>query len=269
MHMTARRGEDRRGIEGSPSDSCKRADAHEAFPPTRRRAVVGGAVSYAILGLIAGCDAGAHGYQLKLDCDSRYRELWTFSFGQLYRILDRLEREGLISGTAHVQATRPTRRVYRITPSGRQALDQWLSLPPSDEIPSLPDELSVRLLFLSHRREEAAAVIQNQRATDRNLLARLTRRRSLLEKSRDTSLMERLLLLQGDMRLRAEMAWLDLVEQALVQREDADAAAQEPEPVPRESKPSVDRDNGRLAATAPNLQRRTTATSVTHGSPRR
>jgi hypothetical protein len=49
-----------------------------------------------------------------------------------------------------------------------------LSLPPSDEIPSLPDELSVRLLFLSHRREEAAAVIQNQRATDRNLLARLT-----------------------------------------------------------------------------------------------
>jgi DNA-binding PadR family transcriptional regulator len=208
-----------------PHEHETRAAACRTMRPARRRIGAGGAIQYAILGLISACESGGHGYQLKLDFDARYGDFWSLNFGQLYRTLDRLEGTGLIEGTEQAQTNRPTRKVYRITASGRRAIDDWLLVPPNDEPHAPRDDLSVRLLCLSDRQTEAGAIIQNQRAMDLKYLARLARRRSLLEKSGNATLVERLLLLQADMRLQADMAWLDLVEQALAKCEDVDAAA--------------------------------------------
>ena len=181
--------------------------------------MAGDAVQYAILGLISGRSAGAHGYQLKIEFDALYGDFWSLNYGQLYRILDRLERAGFIEGTEHIQSGRPTRRVYRITTNGQQTLDDWLILPPNDEPRPLRDELSVKLLFLTDaRRKETLNLVRRQRSLYLHHLARLTKRRSVLEESGQDMFVTRLLLLQADMRVRSDLAWLDLVEQELHQR---------------------------------------------------
>jgi DNA-binding PadR family transcriptional regulator len=177
------------------------------------------AVHYALLGLISGRPEGAHGYQLKTEFDALYGEFWSLNYGQLYRTLDRLERSGLIEGSDEVQSRRPNRRIYRITSSGRQTLDDWLLLPPTDDPRPLRDDLSVKLLFLTEpRREETLTLIRSQRAIYLQHLARVTKRRSMLEERGDDLFVTNLLLLQADMRVRTDLAWLDLVEKELLQR---------------------------------------------------
>ena len=181
------------------------------------------AVQYAILGLIAARADGRHGYQLKVEFDALYGDFWSLNYGQLYRTLDRLERAGLIEGTEQIQSGRPSRKVYRITTSGRQNLDDWLLLPPSYEPRPLRDELSVKLLFLTDaKRSETLALVRSQRALYLQHLARLTKRRSVLEEGAQADLfVTGLLLVQADMRIRADLGWLDLVEKELLQRSDA------------------------------------------------
>ena len=179
------------------------------------------AVQYTLLGLISARPEGAHGYQLKIEFDALYGDFWSLNYGQLYRTLDRLERGGLVQCTEEVQSGRPSRKVYRITASGQQSLDDWLLLPPTDEPRPLRDDLSVKLLFLTEsRRQETLALVRSQRAIYLHHLARLTKRRTVLEESAQDMFVTRLLLLQADMRVRADLAWLDLVEKELLQRTD-------------------------------------------------
>src|SRR5439155_22348394 len=176
-------------------------------------------VQYALLGLISGRPEGAHGYQLKIEFDALYGDFWSLNYGQLYRTLDRLERAGLVQCTEEVQSGRPSRKVYRITASGQQSLDDWLLLPPTDEPRPLRDDLSVKLLFLTEsRRQETLALVRSQRAIYLHHLARLTKRRTVPEESGQDMFVTRLLLLQAAMRVRTDLAWLDLVEKELLQR---------------------------------------------------
>jgi len=187
-------------------------------------------VQYALLGLISARPEGTHGYQLKIEFEALYGDFWSLNYGQLYRTLDRLERAGLIQCTEEVQSGRPSRKVYRITASGRHNLDDWLLLPPTDEPRPLRDDLSVKLLFLTEaRREEIVALVRSQRAIYLHHLARLTKRRTLLEESGQDMFVTRLLLLQADMRVRTDLAWLDLVEKELLQRIEVKKA---PRPTP-------------------------------------
>ena len=191
-------------------------------------------VQYAVLGLISARTQGAHGYQLKTEFDALYGDFWSLNYGQLYRTLDRLERAGLIEGTEHFQSGRPSRKVYRITASGRQSLDDWLLLPPTYEPRPMRDDLSVKLLFLTDAKHaETLALIRSQRAIYLQHLARLTKRRSVLEEAgQDESFVTRLLLVQADMRVRADLAWLDLVEAELLQRSGKLGSSSHP-PLPR------------------------------------
>src|SRR5262245_27366285 len=170
---------------------------------TRRRVRARDPMHYTVLGLIQASTGGVHGYDLKRRFDALYREIWTLTFGQRYRILARLEAEGLIRGTVEVQGRRPTRTIYTVTPRGYQSVEEWLLLKPRSEPSSPRDELSVRLLFLLDRRQQACDVIQAQRATESKNLERLARRRAVLEEQGDTALAQRLLLLQIDMLVQA------------------------------------------------------------------
>lgn len=173
------------------------------------------AVQYAILGLISSRAEGAHGYQLKVEFDALYGDFWSLNYGQLYRTLERLERAGHVGATELIQSGRPSRKVYRITSRGRQNLDDWLLAPPTYEPRPMRDELSVKLLFLTDdKRSETVALVRSQRAVYLHQLSRLTKRRTALEQG-EGAFVTRLLLLQADMRVRADLAWLDLVEKEL------------------------------------------------------
>lgn len=174
------------------------------------------AVQYAVLGLISARSDGIHGYQLKSEFDALYGEFWELNYGQMYRTLDRLERAGFIEGFDQLQTGRPNRKVFKITARGQRNLDRWLVHPPSEEPRPLRDELSVKLLFLTEQRvEETLALIRSQRALYLQHLARLTKRRSKLS---DELFVTHLLLRQADMRVRSDLAWLDLVEEEIRKR---------------------------------------------------
>jgi len=72
----------------------------------------------------------AHGYELKSQLERIFGDAYPPpNIGQIYLTLQRLEKAGLVSGTDVVQAGRPNKRTYELTPAGREAVEAWLAEP--------------------------------------------------------------------------------------------------------------------------------------------
>jgi len=64
-----------------------------------------------------------YGYEIEKVIKERNIREWTeIAFSSIYYVLKRLEERGLITSSTEAAAGRPTRRVYTITHSGRDAL---------------------------------------------------------------------------------------------------------------------------------------------------
>jgi PadR family transcriptional regulator AphA len=100
------------------------------------------AVTPVILGLLS--HGPRSGYEIKAVVDRSTRFFWAASYGQIYPELRRLEREGLIEGK-DAPSGRRARRVYRLTPAGRDELEAWL-LGPETTV-EMRDESLLRLFF--------------------------------------------------------------------------------------------------------------------------
>jgi DNA-binding PadR family transcriptional regulator len=83
-----------------------------------------GTTSYVILGMLR--KGARSGYEIKAKADISTRFFWAISYGQIYPELKRLEQAGLIEGEADPDSSRQ-RRSYAITPTGEQALHEWLT----------------------------------------------------------------------------------------------------------------------------------------------
>ena len=176
-----------------------------------------GNLQYAVLGVVAGREDGLHGYQLKSELDVLCDDFWEVNFGRIYRALDELERNGDVLAERHEQSDRPNRKVYRITERGLQTLDDWLLLPLSDSPQPLRDELSLKLLFLRDRdRDAVAEMITRQRSIYLTRVARVAKRRTRLEKNGFDMKITALVIEGAEMRIRAELAWLDHIERSVV-----------------------------------------------------
>jgi DNA-binding PadR family transcriptional regulator len=66
------------------------------------------------------------GYEIKSIVDHSTRFFWAASYGQIYPELKRLEDAGLVKGESVPEDGR-RRRAYSLTPSGRRALEDWLT----------------------------------------------------------------------------------------------------------------------------------------------
>lgn len=71
------------------------------------------------LGLLSRGEAS--GYDLKKDFESLFRHFFPAGYGSIYPALAGLADEGLVSCTTVPQSGRPERKVYRVTPRGREA----------------------------------------------------------------------------------------------------------------------------------------------------
>src|SRR5215210_3045226 len=100
------------------------------------------AITPVVLGLLR--HGPRSGYDIKVAVDGSTRFFWAASYGQIYPELRRLEAAGLVEGEDAPTGGR-RRRVYRLTPSGRTALVEWL-LGRSVTI-ELRDESLLRLFF--------------------------------------------------------------------------------------------------------------------------
>jgi DNA-binding PadR family transcriptional regulator len=103
-------------------------------------------IKYAMLGLIG--EQPMHGYRLKETFDRRVGSLWGLTTAQVYQTLNALERAGLLASHGERVGSRPARRVYSLTSTGRRALERWLDAAPTPWIRPFRADVLIRLLFL-------------------------------------------------------------------------------------------------------------------------
>lgn len=159
-------------------------------------------------------DESRYGYEIKQALEQEFGEsLPALNAGQIYSTLARLERDGLVVGQS-VEGDSRRKRVYELTESGRAALADWIETP----VPGtrLKDEFFMKLVIL------ASAGLADPKA----LIA--GQRREYLQSLRDLDAMlaadgarpaAELLAEGAVLHLKADLEWLDLIEQKLPMRE--------------------------------------------------
>ena len=111
-------------------------------------------IKYALLGLVG--DEPMHGYRLKEAFDHRIGTLWGLTRGQIYETLNALERRGFVTSHGERVGSRPARRIYALTDSGRRALERWLDA--ALIAPPRPFRADVLLRLLFVRGRDVAAI---------------------------------------------------------------------------------------------------------------
>lgn len=86
-------------------------------------------VEHALLGFLQ--SGPMHGYQLhqQLRDPAGLKQVWYLKQAQLYALLGKLDEAGYITASIQLQETRPARRVFSLTPTGREAFQNWLVSP--------------------------------------------------------------------------------------------------------------------------------------------
>ena len=88
-------------------------------------------LEYAILGFLNYLPLS--GYDLKKIFDTSVQHFWPADQSQIYRTLARLTEQGFIEMEVIHQEEHPDRKVYHITPPGREQLQGWLKATPPAE----------------------------------------------------------------------------------------------------------------------------------------
>jgi len=98
-------------------------------------------VRHALLALLS--EGPKFGLRLRQEFEARTGEVWPLNVGQVYTTLQRLERDGLVeSDDAEGEGLQ---KVFKITQSGGDELEEWLKTPP-DSVPPPRDELVIKIL---------------------------------------------------------------------------------------------------------------------------
>lgn len=71
-------------------------------------------------------DGDMAGYDIKKYFEQAFSHFFVAGFGSIYPALAELTRDGLVDVTSVEQERRPDKKVYRITPAGRGALEEAL-----------------------------------------------------------------------------------------------------------------------------------------------
>jgi DNA-binding PadR family transcriptional regulator len=165
--------------------------------------------------LVCLTDEPLTGYDLAKTFSTSIGFFWHADHQQIYRVLRTLKEAGLVSDTLVVQEGRPNKKVYAITPAGRERLVAWSQQATTP--PSVKDDMMVKLYALEHVDTDAV------RAEVATRLEHHRRRLALYERIRDTSFatvdetdpkqVGRLLGLR--LGLAYERAWIDWCTEAL------------------------------------------------------
>jgi len=141
-------------------------------------------IHHAVLGLLE--EGPSYGYELKANLESAIGpQFGELNIGHIYQVLDRLVRDGLVSGREVAQRDRPDKVVYRSTKAGRLELERWLA-EPSVRRAGYRDDFFLKLFVAS--RSDAERVRDVVRVQREALLAELSVLTGLKRKHRDDTL---------------------------------------------------------------------------------
>jgi PadR family transcriptional regulator AphA len=87
-----------------------------------------------------------HGYEIIQFLQSSLESTWQVSTSQLYVLLRRLEKDGLLQSRLKTQETRPSKRIFSLSAKGKNAFLKWLRSP-VEHIRDLRIEFLAKLFF--------------------------------------------------------------------------------------------------------------------------
>lgn len=165
-------------------------------------------IHHAVLALLA--NSPSYGYELKSRFEESVGPQWgDLNIGHLYQILERLERDRLVSRRTVAQEDRPDRQVYRLTRAGRAELDRWLETPFVRA--AYRDDLFLKLLAASRLgRERIETLVRAQREAYHGELSALS---TLRRQHRDDPLVS-LLIDAAVLHTKADLRLIELAEAA-------------------------------------------------------
>lgn len=173
------------------------------------------AVREGILALLA--DGPRHGYGLKTSFERATGGVWRLNVGQVYTTLERLERDGFVAAAPADDG----QRSWRLTDRGRDEVGEWWWAVPGEEPPPR-DELVLKILLaLSGPPDHALEVISRQRDSLLTLLAQRRREADRRRRSAGDGLAGHLVVDALLLRAEADIRWLDLCEERVVEAGDA------------------------------------------------
>ncbi len=111
--------------------------------------------------LTALLDGEGSGYELSKRFDVSVANYWSATPQQLYRELERLERDGLVAGRVVEQLRRPNKRLFTLTVAGRDELLAFTARPARPT--ALRDDLLVKLAAVDVGDEAAVAAAVSAR----------------------------------------------------------------------------------------------------------
>jgi DNA-binding PadR family transcriptional regulator len=161
-----------------------------------------------LLGLLAA--QARHGYQLieVFNDPAQLGRVWHLGTSQLYAVLKRLDKHGLIVGREVTPSDAPPRTEYTLTAAGRERLHGWLHEPqPSASIRRVRVEFLSRLYIARLLDVPTLALVRRQKAMCQ---AELDAVRALLTQSSPG--VEYLALELMIAQLQAVMGWIDRCE---------------------------------------------------------
>lgn len=89
----------------------------------------------------------ATGYDITKEFSSSIGYFWKASHQQVYRELNKMAQEGLLTSVLVPQDGKPDRKIYSITDAGRHALVEWFKQPTVH--PTIRDEFAAKLMACS------------------------------------------------------------------------------------------------------------------------
>lgn len=127
-------------------------------------------IGFAVLSLLA--REPLSGYDLASQLRERVGTFFYAGHSHVYPELSRLEKAGLVVHERVEQRDRPTKKLFRITPAGREAVREWVTGPLDPALP-FRDELTLRAfsIWLAER-TAALAFFGDQERVHRERLTR-------------------------------------------------------------------------------------------------
>lgn len=120
--------------------------------------------------LVSLAEKPASGYDLARRFDRSIGFFWHATHQQIYRVLARMESDGMVTGRVQPSGTaRPDRKVYRLTPAGRRELLGWTREPSPVEGVRSEFAVKIRALPFGDRNAVLADIARTRAAHARQL----------------------------------------------------------------------------------------------------
>lgn len=119
-------------------------------------------MDFLLLGIIDQQPTHAYDLYKQVTSSEELKTLWTFRQSRLYAVLDKIERNGLITTSIDSELPLPVRKICALTPAGKSIFENWLHTP-VDHMNEIRSDFLGKLYFLKDRPEsERKQVIDAQ-----------------------------------------------------------------------------------------------------------